>query len=323
MSWLFSRALVEAYSEATCLDGEPCAPSSGTPTPQAYSSHGKMTDFSRLSRFGMTCSPLTDDHGEAVLTWCLEASLARTSASQAKALESMESDPACGDTWRGSFARLDRDSSSWKTRQPSLFEDLIECSVTWPRWGTMRNGACSERTMPVLRTSANESGLWPTPVADGDRATNCAQGGTSLGFAVRMWPTPRTTGLDGGSNSRKAAKARGMWPTPTAGDAKSSGSRNTANSKAHPGISLTDAVRNDGGTGRTEGGGPLNPTWVEWLMGWPLGWTDFAPLETAKFRAWQHLLGACSPKVSSPPAAAGEPDVADPSGGGTKNSRDA
>ena len=88
MSWLFSRALVEAYSEATCLDGEPCAPSSGTPTPQAYSSHGKMTDFSRLSRFGMTCSPLTDDHGEAVLTWCLEASLARTSASQAKALES-------------------------------------------------------------------------------------------------------------------------------------------------------------------------------------------------------------------------------------------
>jgi DNA (cytosine-5)-methyltransferase 1 len=116
---------------------------------------------------------------------------------------------------------------------------------------------------------------------------------------------------------------KNVWPTPTAGDAKSSGSRNTANSKAHPGISLTDAVRNDGGTGRTEGGGPLNPTWVEWLMGWPLGWTDFEHLGTDKFRAWQHLLGACSPKVSSPPAAAGEPDVADPSGGGTKNSRDA
>jgi len=31
-----------------------------------------------------------------------------------------------------------------------------------------------------------------------------------------MWPTPRTTGLDGGSNSRKAAKERGMWPTPSA-----------------------------------------------------------------------------------------------------------
>jgi len=25
--------------------------------------------------------------------------------------------------------------------------------------------------------------------------------------------------------------------------------------------------------------GQLNPTWVEWLMGWPLGWTDLQPLE--------------------------------------------
>ena len=28
--------------------------------------------------------------------------------------------------------------------------------------------------------------------------------------------------------------------------------------------------------------GVLNPVWVEWLMGWPLGWTDLKPLETAK-----------------------------------------
>ena len=29
-------------------------------------------------------------------------------------------------------------------------------------------------------------------------------------------------------------------------------------------------------------GGKLNPTWVEWLMGWPLGWTDLKPLVTDK-----------------------------------------
>jgi len=40
-------------------------------------------------------------------------------------------------------------------------------------------------------------------------------GASGCGF----WPTARTTGLDGGSNSRKAAKARGMWPTATADDA--------------------------------------------------------------------------------------------------------
>jgi|SRR6185437_1097119 len=93
-----------------------------------------------------------------------------------------------------------------------------------------------------------------------------------------------------------------MWPTPTAGDGKSSG--NTPGSKAHFGISLTDAVRRDQGRGRTvptpaardyrypnkqpyaargggkKGeqlpnamGGPLNPAWVEWLMGFPPNWT--------------------------------------------------
>nr|AGC71952.1 hypothetical protein [uncultured bacterium A1Q1_fos_25] len=33
-------------------------------------------------------------------------------------------------------------------------------------------------------------------------------------------------------------------------------------------------------------GGTLNPKWVEWLMGWPLGWTDCAVLETDKFQQW-------------------------------------
>jgi hypothetical protein len=47
-------------------------------------------------------------------------------------------------------------------------------------------------------------------------------------------------------------------------------------------------------------GGPLNPEWVEWLMGWPLGWTNCSaqmslfrsasePSETAKFLSWLHV----------------------------------
>jgi hypothetical protein len=34
-------------------------------------------------------------------------------------------------------------------------------------------------------------------------------------------------------------------------------------------------------------GGQLNPSWVEWLMGWPIGWTDLKPLVTGKFRSVQ------------------------------------
>jgi hypothetical protein len=30
----------------------------------------------------------------------------------------------------------------------------------------------------------------------------------------------------------------------------------------------------------------LNPSWVEWLMAWPIGWTDSRPLATARFRQW-------------------------------------
>jgi len=85
------------------------------------------------------------------------------------------------------------------------------------------------------------------------------------------------------------------WPTPAASDwkcfdrldfavergkTKSSGSRNTATSKANPGTSLTDLVIGDGGEGRDPSiKGRLNPAWVEWLMGWPIGWTLLEPLE--------------------------------------------
>jgi DNA (cytosine-5)-methyltransferase 1 len=40
-------------------------------------------------------------------------------------------------------------------------------------------------------------------------------------------------------------------------------------------------------------GGQLNPTWVEWLMGWPLGWTDLRPLGMDKFQEWRQQHGNC------------------------------
>jgi hypothetical protein len=33
-------------------------------------------------------------------------------------------------------------------------------------------------------------------------------------------------------------------------------------------------------------GGSLNPDWVEWLHGWPIGWTALAPLAMDKFQQW-------------------------------------
>ena len=165
MSWLFSQALVEAFSEDISSDGELSAPLNGNPTQQAYLSQDKMTDFSRLSRFGMTFKPLTDDLGAAVLTWCQEASRARTSQQQEQGKVLTESGQDFGEKWQGSFAKYNLHSYSWKTPQCLLIEDSMLFLGTWPRWGLMQGGECWEQTASDTRTIAPEFGWLPTPVA--------------------------------------------------------------------------------------------------------------------------------------------------------------
>ena len=38
-------------------------------------------------------------------------------------------------------------------------------------------------------------------------------------------------------------------------------------------------------------GGRLNPMWVAWLMGTPIGWTSFEHSETESSRRWSEWLG--------------------------------
>jgi hypothetical protein len=70
--------------------------------------------------------------------------------------------------------------------------------------------------------------------------------------------------------------SRWQWPTPLESDAHSSGNRNTAGSRAHLGVSLSDAVRGgDSNTPRELTAGEcVAPPFVEWLMGYPPGWTE-------------------------------------------------
>jgi len=173
MSWLFSQVLVEEYLGDTSLDGEQSVQSSGNPTPQAYCAPDKMTDFSRLSRFGMTYKPLTDDLGEELLMSYLAAFHAKTSLPQEREQGSRESEAECGEKWRGSFTKYDPNSFSWKTHQCSLLGDLDKFSETWPKWGLMRNGECWELPMLAHHTSEIESGsLLPTPLKSDWKGAN-------------------------------------------------------------------------------------------------------------------------------------------------------
>jgi hypothetical protein len=46
------------------------------------------------------------------------------------------------------------------------------------------------------------------------------------------------------------------------------------------------------------GSGALNPTWVEWLMGFPLGWTDCEHLATPSSLKSLRSSGVASSKAS-------------------------
>lgn len=191
-------------------------------------------------------------------------------------------------------------------------------SRDWPTSGSMRNGRCSRRPAAEPRTSAGAgSALLPTSTASeygsggsgcpGDgRAEYAHKGSPSLATMARQnrWPTPTASDAQRGAcQKRKEHRKNGTtlvdavrWPTPTAGDAKSSGSRNLEGSKANAGVSLTDAVLHGNSTTPRDGapGGQLNPEFVEWLMGWPIGWTDFERPATESYRKWLRAHGACS-----------------------------
>ena len=257
MSYIYSQALEAAFSRACPSDTRQSAPLSGSHTPKPCLWHDKTMAPSRLSQFGMTCSSLTESRGAELLTWFAEASRAKTYPLQGKAQESTESAAECGYTWPASFAKYSPATSSWRTAQHSLLGGLDEFSETWPRWGLMRNGACWEPQTSERPTSGSASGLWPTPVASdtSSRTKPYAQGGTPLSLAVKLWPTPQA------SDNRN----RGTRETPSI----------ARRIKAGKQVMLSMCMD-----------GPLNPDWVEWLMGWPIGHTDLKPLEMGRYQEW-------------------------------------
>jgi hypothetical protein len=308
MSWLFSQALVEEYLGDISLDGEQSVPLSGNNTQQAYCAPDKMTKFSRLSRFGMTYKPLMESLGEELLTLYLADFHAKTLAQQGGGGGTRAADHQCGSTWQGSLARLDPDTSLWRTAQCSLLEDLELSLQTFPKWGLMQNGALYPQQTLVRRISESVFGFsLPTPVSSdatsgaviGKNDTfyttstgmprkvnqNGKDGSVGLGRLVQMWPTPMSSEHKANRQTREnhqngltqavlQAETK-MLPTPCNRDYKGavkSGKRITKSGKTQNyGEQLPNVI-----------GGQLNPTWVEWLMGWPLGWTDLKPLEMDK-----------------------------------------
>ena len=295
MSYIFSRALVAEFSPASFSGTDASAPSNTSPMPRPCLWHDRTMEPSRLSRFGMTCERLMDDRGAVLLMSFVAGSRARTSAPQETVTASTASAPASGAKWPESSVRYDLATSSWKTAHCLWEEDLPWSSVTLPTWGMTRSGSVYRHPTSERPISGIGAGLWPTVTCDSatERTGRYAQGGMPLTAAVQAatWPTPTVCG----NYNRKGASATSgdglatvvtqrTWPTATATAYKGwSPNHNRAMTDDRLDYSVE---RESFQPGQQTPPMRLNPEWVEWLMGWPIGHTGLKPLATGRYQEW-------------------------------------
>ena len=118
-----------------------------------------------------------------------------------------------------------------------------------------------------------------------------------------LWPTPKTrdykdttgcsldaTNPDGSHRDRRdrlvgaIVDRYGKFPTPGInGTSNGSGNCEKINKLAESGA-INEEERK---SMRSGNGGQLNPDWVEWLMGWPIGWTSMKPITELDWRDWE------------------------------------
>jgi hypothetical protein len=223
---------------------------------------------------------------ESSLTLSAEGSPAKTSALQGKEPDLQALEAASGGNSTGSSVRRSRTGSSRKTYQPFAVEDWTKFSGASLRSGTMRNGTVYPLPPLAPLTAGTESGFWPTPTAN---SSNQCSVDAALKEAERLHPQGRWTLM----SQVAAMEVHGnpMWPTPAARDWKGANGYDTTLNKLQNGIrahldQLPNAVQMAEGKAIR---GTLNPTWVEWLMGFPLDWTDLKPWGTRSSRKSQKL----------------------------------
>ena len=193
--------------------------------------------------------------------------------------------PAEVKRWPTPAVRDSKDSgtepSQWVRHTPGL---SIQVQQQWPTPtvnGNHNRKGASPTSGDGLATAVN---MFPTPVAaDSDRTSDTYPRGNPTLLGAATWPTPMahdgkrnrvtTTGEMKRDNPHLWAvvqsEEQANWPTPRASRAGGADSHGQ----------MPEAFR----------GGLLNPRWVEWLQGIPIGWTETDELPQTNYTAWQTL----------------------------------
>ena len=170
----------------------------------------------------------------------------------------------------GSLVRMCLASSIWHSTR---------CCLTWKAKATKSNRLLFQLAVSTHRTGENGCAFWPTPTASSWGSTG------HKGQLQKMLDQKKITeeefhGLIAGNEGRinpqltewlmgyREAFTR-LMPTPRASDWKGSGPARWIGGGVyrHQLIELLEATPR-GVTGR------LNPEWIEWFMGYPIGWTE-------------------------------------------------
>lgn len=197
------------------------------------------------------------------LTSSAVGSRASPSRSRASAKPSQTLD-GYGRFLQTSFSGFARRSCSSKTSQGCGRPDCMTCWPTLPLSGSMRSGVVSPLPRQAPRIDEDACSFLPTPTAsDYDMNMGGAQGRVGK---------PRY--------SLSSLARRGLLPTPTV-----KGDYNRTGLSSRSGDGLQTVI-----------GGPLNPQFREWLMGFPVGWTAIVSREMPLSRNRRRSLGVSSPR---------------------------
>jgi hypothetical protein len=148
-------------------------------------------------------------------------------------------------------------------------------------------GATVSGSLPIPEEAKTKDGLWPSPAADdtGMRKDKYGQGGKALSYSVgkATWPTPtardhKDTGdlrnvPEKSLLPRVVQRVERSWPTPTASEGTGSGHSTDGGKNLRTVVAESESKP-----------GSLNPEFVEWLMGYEIGWTALPPSETPSSR---------------------------------------